>query len=254
MALLLLFRTMALSFSRYVVILNCTFSSSTSCNREREQSAIVLTNILKKQLFCCFVLYQKNRIVHVEASWLLRSCTCCGCRRCWCWAAPCRIRMCDVTNIWMRHIWTWIIHTCDKSRWHVWHDSLTCIRCPIYRTQVLGVFTLRAAMLLIQMYDMTHSYMWHGSFLCMTWLTHMCDMTHLYVWHDFFTCVPGLIHLPRMSGVLTLRSIALTLGLAYPLNMPPNNAIGTNDRKSKGRFSINCRVCLVVYVRVWRWD
>jgi len=59
-----------------------------------------------------------------------------------------------------------------------------------------------------------------------------------------------LIYLPRVSGVLTLRSTALTLGLAYPLNMPPNTAMGTNDRKSKGRFSINCCVFVFVFVFV----
>jgi len=35
---------------------------------------------------------------------------------------------------------------------------------------------------------MTHSYVWHDSFKCVTWLIHMCDMTHSYVWHDRFTC------------------------------------------------------------------
>ena len=39
-----------------------------------------------------------------------------------------------------------------------------------------------------------HSYVWHDSFTCVTWLTHMnqhhnihihvCDMTHSHVWHD----------------------------------------------------------------------
>ena len=53
--------------SHCVVILNCTFSKSDSFKRESEQSAIVLTNILKRQLFRCFVLYQNNRFVHVEA-------------------------------------------------------------------------------------------------------------------------------------------------------------------------------------------
>jgi len=36
---------------------------------------------------------------------------------------------------------------------------------------------------------MPHSYVWHDSFICVTWLIHMCDMTHSYVWHDSFICV-----------------------------------------------------------------
>jgi len=31
---------------------------------------------------------------------------------------------------------------------------------------------------LIQMCDMTHSYVWRDSFICATWLIHSCDMTH----------------------------------------------------------------------------
>jgi len=66
---------------------------------------------------------------------------------------------------------------------------------------------------------MTHSYVWHDSFIFVTWLIykcdsnpciitgtpsfpfkrathriHMCDMTHSYVWHDSFICVTRLIH------------------------------------------------------------
>ena len=43
---------------------------------------------------------------------------------------------------------------------------------------------------------MTHSYVWHDSFLCVTWLIPMCDMTHSYVWHDSFLCV----HLTHSSN------------------------------------------------------
>jgi len=39
------------------------------------------------------------------------------------------------------------------------------------------------------MCDMTHSYVWHDSFIRVTWLIHMCDMTHSYVWHDSFIYV-----------------------------------------------------------------
>jgi len=41
---------------------------------------------------------------------------------------------------------------------------------------------------LIHMCDMTHSYVWHDSFICVTWLIHMCDMTHSYVWQASFIC------------------------------------------------------------------
>ena len=57
----------------------------------------------------------------------------------------------------------------------------------------------------IHMCHMTHSHVWHDSFICATWhilggkrsgqswnhnakCIHMCDMTHSYVWHDSFTC------------------------------------------------------------------
>ena len=29
--------------------------------------------------------------------------------------------------------------------------------------------------------------------MCVTWLIHVCGMTHSYVWHDSFMCVPWLI-------------------------------------------------------------
>jgi len=69
------------------------------------------------------------------------------------------------------------------------------------------------------MCDMTHSYVWHDSFLfvtwlidiisvdmskenhftCVKWLIHMWDMTHSLVWHNLFTCVTWLIHTCDMT-------------------------------------------------------
>ena len=49
------------------------------------------------------------------------------------------------------------------------------------------------------MRDMTHSYVWHDSFICVTWLIHMCDMTHSCVWYDSFICEIWLIHMCDMS-------------------------------------------------------
>jgi len=44
------------------------------------------------------------------------------------------------------------------------------------------------SVLLTRSYDTTHSYVWHDSFIRVTWLIHMCDMTHSYVWHDSRWC------------------------------------------------------------------
>ena len=52
---------------------------------------------------------------------------------------------------------------------------------------------------LIHMCDMTHSYVWHDSFIFVTWLIHICDMTHLYVWPDSFIRVTWLIHTCDMT-------------------------------------------------------
>jgi len=47
------------------------------------------------------------------------------------------------------------------------------------------------------MCDITHWFVWHDSFVCVTWLIYMCDMTHLYVWHDSHvneSCHTGRAH------------------------------------------------------------
>ena len=58
-----------------------------------------------------------------------------------------------------------------------------------YNTAASGRATLRE---LVYMCDVTHLYVWHDSFICVTWLIYMCDMIHLYVWHDSFICVTWL--------------------------------------------------------------
>ena len=78
---------------------------------------------------------------------------------------------------------------CDLNDSYVWHDSFICV-----------TWLLHAC-------DTTHSYVWHGSFICVTWridicvtwLIHLCDMTHSYVWHDSFICVTWLRHACDMT-------------------------------------------------------
>jgi len=48
--------------------------------------------------------------------------------------------------------------------------------------------------------DMTHSYVWHDSFVCVKWLTYTCDMTHSYV-------AKGTVHSHHGDGHLYLCDV-----------------------------------------------
>jgi len=76
-----------------------------------------------------------------------------------------------------------ISHTWMRRMTHtnVWHDSFISLTC------------------LIHMCDMTHSYLWHASFICVTWLIHISDMPDSYVWHDSFISLTCLIHMCDMT-------------------------------------------------------
>ena len=68
------------------------------------------------------------------------------------------------------------INTIALSRHsYVWHDSFVCV------TWLIPMCDMTHSMC-----DMTHSYVWHDSFICVNWLIHICDMTHSYVWHESF--------------------------------------------------------------------
>ena len=76
-------------------------------------------------------------------------------------------------------VWLICMWNVMSHMWHVtyvWHDSYICVTW------------------LIHMCEMTHSYVWHDWFIRVTWLTHVCDMTHLYGCHDWFIRVTWLIH------------------------------------------------------------
>ena len=66
---------------------------------------------------------------------------------------------------------------CNMTHSYAWHDSFICVTW------------------LIHMCDVTYSYVWQNSFMCVTWLIHMCDMTHSCVWHGSFIRVTWLIHM-----------------------------------------------------------
>jgi len=75
---------------------------------------------------------------------------------------------------------TWLFHVCDVTHSRVWHDSFMCVTWLIHRC------------------DVTHSCVWRDWFMCVTSLIHVCDVTHSCVWRDSFMCVTWLIHVCDM--------------------------------------------------------
>jgi len=86
---------------------------------------------------------------------------------------------------------------------HVCHDSFL-------RGQ--KVFVVRSASGNDSSCNMTHSYVWCDSFICVMWLIHMCDVAHSNVWQDSIVYVTWLIAvwtqcLCRPLGLLKWQSV-----------------------------------------------
>jgi len=113
------------------------------------------------------------------------------------------IQMCDMAHSYVRHdtficvTWlrhdtficvTWLIHVCNITRHHhlrEWHYSLIWVTWLIHMCYMTYVtcHTYERAML------HTCWYVWHESFTWVTLLIDLSDVTHSYVWHDSFICV-----------------------------------------------------------------
>jgi len=100
----------------------------------------------------------------------------------------------------------------DKTQSYMWHDSfmrVTWLMVYLYVWRVAHSDVRHNTLIcdishsyviwLIQAYAphgvcvMTHSYVSHDSFICVTRLIHMCDMTHSYVWRDAFKYMPHMM-------------------------------------------------------------
>ena len=98
-------------------------------------------------------------------------------------------RMCDMTH-WrdMPHVWYY-------SFLRLWHESFK--RHDSHITH--NVMWLIQETWLNHICGMTHSCMWHDSFVYVTWLIHVNDMTHSCMLHDSFLHVTWLIHVRHMT-------------------------------------------------------
>jgi len=82
---------------------------------------------------------------------------------------------------------------------HFWTQTSVCSYMPAKWTTSATMYVRYVLMWLIRMCDMTHSCVWHYSFVRMTWFIRVCDVTLSYVWHDSFVRVTWLIRVCDMT-------------------------------------------------------
>jgi len=139
---------------------------------------------------------------------------------------------------------TWPIHTCNTTHSCVCLNNLElCCPCTLdevtwlilgKKKKLLGRFALQQHVF----HDVTHSYEWHDSFICATWIIQMCDTTnslfafflaqvfalrqHVSITHSYLWCVSfmyiiyvtGLMHMCDMiRSYLRHDSLAIFLKL-----------------------------------------
>ena len=125
------------------------------------------------------------------------------------------IHMCDMTHTCTTAAYIirdgWLMHESCHTRLYMRHDSFICVKlihiCMTWRIHMWDVthscVTYTSCMPLERGWsrhicNMTHSYVWHDSFISVPWRIHIYDMTHSYVWHGAFTCATRLFD---MCGV-----------------------------------------------------
>ena len=139
---------------------------------------------------------------------------------------------------------TWLIHVCDMTHSCVWHDSF------MYVTW------------LIQICDMTHSCVWHDSFMYVTRLIHVCDMTHSCMWHDSFVYTDQphhdsliyetwLLHkcdscMPRISTYTMTPSI-----WTYTLALSRANLLAARGNESRQHVWMNFFIQATCHIYKW---
>jgi len=109
---------------------------------------------------------------------------------------------------------TWCVHSCDMTRWYVWHDSFICVTWRNHPCDMTHSYVRHDSLITaecsdvkewwvggqrrwrIHMRDVMHWYEWHDFVM---WCIDTSDMTHSRVWHDSCTRVTLLIYNGRIQ-------------------------------------------------------
>ena len=128
---------------------------------------------------------------------------------------------------------SWLIHICDMTHSCMWHDSFLCVTWPIHTRDMTKALEAGA-------YSR-----WTGS-----WLIHMCDMTHSYVRSDSFIRVTWLteefnrLRGPWRCGHLVEHMLTRFFWGAHSgkncwENSPLSRIFGQAERKRPDRGGVN---------------
>jgi len=125
---------------------------------------------------------------------------------------------------------------------------------------------------LMHVCDMTHSCVWHDSFMCVTWLIHVCDMTHSCVWLVFnlnvqYICNLGraaeakqlflhgmnLSHFPASVLRLTMLTVLRCVYIIYIyINAKNHTNMKEAYEKDQFLFTYISPVSIDIYEYIWR--
>ena len=118
---------------------------------------------------------------------------------------------------------SWLIHTCDMTHSHVWHDSPGA--------SISSDMTHSCVTSLIYTRDMTHSHVWHDPSTCVPWLAPMYFMTH-----DSFTCMTWLMTYSQMYH----DSLTWLVTHSHVWHDPPGVGSGSNTHRL---WKLECWIC-----------
>ena len=86
---------------------------------------------------------------------------------------------------------------------YVWHDSFMCVTWLVHMGDTTHSYVWHVC-------DMTHSYVWHVCDMTHSYVWHVCDTTHSYVWHVCDTTHSYVWHMCDMTHTFFTEGLTST--------------------------------------------